>query len=469
MNNKVYEDNYTNIVEPKYGNKRDVTKDEILTSNILFSHPYSISKTERIDLTSYETYSIDPIGCKDADDAFSVYSENDKLYFAIHIADPTEYIDLDSNLWKDIVKRTTTKYPSNRAPIHMMPDQVLELSSLQGTQEGNTKNAITVLSEINSTTYEPINEIKLLFTTIFVKKENAFSYNSASVVCDEMNAFNIGLKISETLKVRRSSITKGIKLNEVSTAYPIYEDNHVYLYEDTMQERLMKQMIAEFAIFANSFVGEYLKINLNTGIFRTCNASEWLQTVYNEISGEELLQEIITNGIRADYMANIESHDLVGMPEYCHFTSPIRRLSDCVCHYLLKYIKFKHKNYNIPFSEQELDQLATKCMKMTRFEKKNQYLDIKFRLLQVMANMIFENKKIDIEYYITGYSGLFLNIIICNINRFHVHMSYTLRVRDYVNNINPKEKHSLIVTHVNCFTNYDENTIPELDAYILHS
>ena len=92
-------------------------------------------------------------------------------------------------------------------------------------------------------------------------------------------------------------------------------------------------------------------------------------------------------------MANVESHDLVGMPEYCHFTSPIRRLSDCVCHYLLKYIYFKHKHSTIPFSEQELDQLATICMKTTRFEKKNQYLDIKFRLLQVMANMIFENKK----------------------------------------------------------------------------
>jgi len=464
MNNQVYEDNYTKIVEPKYGNKRDVTKDEILTSNISNNHPYSITKTERVDMTSYETYSIDPIGCKDADDAFSIYSENDKLYFAIHIADPTEYIDLQSNLWKDIVLRTTTKYPSNRAPIHMMPNQVLELSSLQGTKEGNTKNAITVLSEINSTTYEPINEIKLLFTTIFVKKGNAFSYNSASVVCDEMNAFNIGLKISESLKSKRSLKTKGIKLNQVSTAYPIYEDNHVYLYEDTMQERLMKQMIAEFAIFANSFVGEYLKINLNTGIFRTCNANEWLQTVYNEISGEELLQEIITNGIRADYMANIASHDLVGMPEYCHFTSPIRRLSDCVCHYLLKYIYFKDKNYNIPFSEQELDQLATKCMKTTRFEKKNQYLDIKFRLLQVMANMIFENKKIHIEYYITGYSGLFLNIIICNIDHFHVHMSYTLRIRNYSKVINPKYKLSLIVTRVNCFTNYDENTIPELDA-----
>ena len=468
MNNQVYEDNYTNIVEPKYGIKRDISTDEILTGNISKNHPYSITKTERVDMTSYETYSIDPIGCKDADDAFSIYSENDKLYFAIHIADPTEYIDLDSNLWKDIVRRTTTKYPSNRAPIHMMPEQVLKLSSLQGTQEGNTKNAITVLSEINSTTHEPINEIKLLFTTIFVKKENAFSYNSASVVCDNIATFTTGLKISETLKMRRSLKTKGTKLNEVSTAYPIYEYNHVYLYEDTKQERLMKQMIAEFAIFANSFVGEYLKINLNTGIFRTCNASEWLQTVYNEISGEELLREIITNGIRADYMANVESHDLVGMPEYCHFTSPIRRLSDCVCHYLLKYIYFKHKHNNIPFSEQELDKLATICMKTTRFEKKNQYLDIKFRLLQVMSNMIFENKKIDIEYYITGYSGLFLNIIICNINTFHVHMSYTLRVRDYEKDINPKEKHSISVTHVNCFTNYDENTIPELDACILN-
>ena len=55
--------------------------------------------------------------------------------------------------------------------------------------------------------------------------------------------------------------------------------------------------------------------------------------------------------------------------------------------------------------------------------------------------MIFKNKKIDIEYYITRYSGLFLNIIICKINNFQVHMSYTLRVRDYVKEINPKEKH----------------------------
>jgi len=94
-------------------------------------------------------------------------------------------------------------------------------------------------------------------------------------------------------------------------------------------------------------------------------------------------------------------------------------------------------------------------------------LDIKFRLLQVMDNMIFKNRKIDIEYYVTSYSGLFLNIIIDKIDDFRVHMSYTLRVRDYAKEINSKERKQVNITQVNCFTVYDENTIPELDRKIL--
>ena len=61
--------------------------------------------------------------------------------------------------------------------------------------------------------------------------------------------------------------------------------------------------------------------------------------------------------------------------------------------------------------------------------------------------MISKNNKIGIEYYITGYSGLFLNIIICKINDFYVHMSYTLRVRNYSKDINPKEKYFLSIEY----------------------
>jgi len=428
-------------------------------------------------MTKHESYTIDPIGCTDADDAFSVFTENGKMYLAIHIADPTEYIPLSSSLWCDICKRVTTKYPSNRPPIHMMPASVLSLASLQGVQRviltqhssgvNEIKNAITVLAEINPETYEIINEIKLLFTEIRVGEETRYTYESASKNMDTVKALKHGIGISEVLKTKRGQITKGVKLSEVNASYPVFDGDHVYLRISEKGEKQLKEMIAEFAIFANSFVGEYLKIHLNVGIFRTCNASEWLQNVYQGITGQELLKEIISNGIKADYMSHVSSHDLVGMAEYCHFTSPIRRLADCVCHYLLKYI---HLNSTMPFSESELEQYANMCLTVAKQDKKIQYLDIKFRLLQVIHNMLLCGEHVTLEYYVTSYSGLFLNVIVSKINAhtsFDVHMSYTLRVKKYIKPIEPKQMHCVKITRVNCFEKHDENTLPELDEQLL--
>jgi exoribonuclease R len=462
MNNQIYEQTYSQVVEPSYGAKRDPTQDAELELDVR-KHEYSIST--RTDMTKHESYTIDPIGCTDADDAFSVFTENGKMYLAIHIADPTEYIPLSSSLWRDICKRVTTKYPSNRPPIHMMPASVLSLASLQGTN--TIKNAITVLAEINPETYEIINEIKLLFTDIRVGKETQYTYESASKNMDTVNTFKHGLRISEVLKTKRSQITKGVKLSEVNASYPVFDGDHVYLRISEKGEKQLKEMIAEFAIFANSFVGEYLKIHLNVGIFRTCNASEWLQNVYQGITGQELLKEIISNGIKADYMSHVSSHDLVGMAEYCHFTSPIRRLADCVCHYLLKYI---HLNSTMPFSESELEEYANMCLTVAKQDKKTQYLDIKFRLLQVIHNMLLLNEHVTLEYYVTSYSGLFLNVIVSKINvhaSFDVHMSYTLRVKKYIKPIEPKQMHCVKITRVNCFEKHDENTLPELDEQLL--
>ena len=284
-----------------------------------------------------------------------------------------------------------------------------------------------------------------------------------------MEVLKIGLKISKGLQEIRAKNTKGVKLNELSLAYTRFNNDEIYLYQDTEEEKEMRQMISEFAIFANSFVGEYLKNTLNTGIFRTCDAQDWLTNTSDTITGEEMIQQIITNGITADYLSNIKSHDLVGMPEYCHFTSPIRRLADCVCHYLLKYVYFNNKKLisNIPFTDYELQILSNSCLSATKQDKKNQYLDIKFRLLQVMDAIIHKNNSLILEYYITSYSGLFLNIIICKINDYNVHMSYTLRTRNYCIKRNASEHKKIVCTKVNCFTKYDQGCIPELDKILL--
>ena len=464
-----YDEKYSKIIEPLYGNKRDSIYDqELLQSNIL-PHIYNVDK--RVDMTMHKTYSIDPDGCEDADDAFCIFEEHGKMFLAIHIADPTEHINIESSLWKDMEKRVVTKYPSFVPPIHMIPHEIMAKSSLMVNEYGNIKLAITILTEIHQTSYEPIGSIKILFTKIKVNEHNSLSYKQAGSDIDKNETLQHALRISNALYNIRSGKTKGTVLNEVSISFPKRNEELLYLYSDTKNEIKMKQMIAEYAIFANTFIGEYLKVNFDgIGLFRSCNAKEWLDHVYADITGQELLNEIITNGIKAEYISTVKPHDLVGSPEYTHFTSPIRRLSDCVCHYLLKYIHLKPIcDLPIPFSNQQLEKYSNDCLKMTKTVKNIQYKDTKFRLIQTMNQMLQTNGSLDLQYYITSYSGMFLNIIINKINDHVVYLSYTLRIiKKHVEFVIKEEKH-ITITKVNCLGKFDEGSIPQLDDLFILS
>lgn len=466
MNNISFEKYYKKYIAPIYGDKRDIYYDSILTNNILETHEYSISPEKRYDFTKQKVYSIDPDGCLDADDAFSIYNENKKLYLAIHIADPTEYIQLHSDLWKDILKRTTTKYLSNNKPIHMLPSQILEISSLMTMNEDKIKNSLTILTEIDKVNYQPINKMKLLFSKIKVKKKNALTYYNCSILKNKIEELEIGIKISKELfKIRKNNASN---LSNISNAYIKYtKDGKPYLYQDTKDEKEIKNMISEFAILSNSFIANLLKIHLKLGIFRNCSADNFIQNLKKDITGEEIMHEIIKNGIKANYKEIDNNHDLVGVKEYTHFTSPIRRLSDCICHYLVKHIYlYSNKNKNIPFDQKELKELSERCSIINKKDKKNFFTDNKFRLLQVMKIMIEEYKNINIEYYISNYTGLYINIVICKINDFNIYMSYSLRRPNYTKEINSNVKYTLKVHYINNFQKYDQNSIPELDDEI---
>jgi len=469
--NSYFEEEYTKQIAPLYGNIRNNVHDSTLlqkNSNII-PHDYSILNRE--NYTDKITYSIDPDGCEDADDAFSIYYDsNNRLYLAIHIADPTEEININSPLWRDIVDRVITRYPSNNKPIHLMPKVIVDKSSLMENKYGNEKNAITVLTEINVHTYEPCGNIRLLFTKVSVKKSNAFTYKNACDICETDSILITGLKISDALIKMRAKTTLGVKLNEINPSYIDYSDvNCAKLINVDKTELSIKHMIAEFAIFANTFVGEYLKIHMEEGgIFRACNAQEWLSTMVDNISGEELLNSIIVNGIQAEYIRENASHDLVGKNEYSHFTSPIRRLSDCISHYLLKYIHLKQNKRKLrtPFTKIELDELSEKCLSITKNIKKVQYRDTKFRLIQVMNNMLLYEKQIYNTFFITSYKSPFLNLIICKIGDTKVHMSYTIRMKKFIHDDDDKTKHTLLITVVNCLGKFDAGSIPELDKYV---
>ena len=69
MNNEVYDQCYDKHILPLYKCTEYVDQDHDQENHL--PHEYSIID-ERVDMTHIECYSVDPPGCEDADDAFSV-------------------------------------------------------------------------------------------------------------------------------------------------------------------------------------------------------------------------------------------------------------------------------------------------------------------------------------------------------------------------------------------------------------
>ena len=481
---KNFEESYVNNILPKYGKPRNSEYDDyLLNSSTNLPNIYDkIIDKHRLNLTDIMVYSIDPEGCMDADDAFSIWVKDNKLFLSIHIADPTYYIEMNSMLWHDILKRAITHYPSNNKPINMLPQNILEKSSLMTEDDNKQLNAITITFEIDKMTMLPIDNINLEFTKINVISENKLTYMEAGNLLNTCLILQQGCEISQNLKKLRSEKTLGTKLSELNFIKPKFINGKISLfgsnesiYESIQQknEIMMQEMIAEFAILTNSYIGTIIQNNLNnSGIFRSCIADFSLKSEQNKlISAEDILQKIIKDGIHAEYTALINSkHDLVGTDAYCHFTSPMRRVTDCVCHYLIKAY-FVEKS--LPWTVEELDNIAKYCHDVTKKEKSIQYHDYKFRVIQLLSELV-KNNKIMIGVKINQYTGLFLN---CTINKimidnhnnvmtFNTNISYSLRGRDFKFNNMQCEEILIEIKNINILGKFDEGTLPDLDIFL---
>lgn len=430
MINDKYEEYYDKQFMSYYNKNKMNNEDEICD----IPHPYSIPTEKRELLYNLEVYTIDPSGSEDADDAFSL--ENDektgKLYLYIHISDPTEYINLHSKLWKQICRQGYTMYPSNRKPIHLMPQSIMTLASLHDKNNSETcKNAITIKVHIDETTYQVnINDITIIPSHIKIKKDNAYAYNDAKQIIKNNTKINICLKIADNLRNARGEYA--VKLSNVNNAYPVYNntDKRVELYLDSDDEVKMKQMIAEFAILSNNIIAEYITSNLKEkhNIFRCCDLKKEDKTNFKNKSGNEIIEYIVSNGVRACYNSIKTNHDLVQKQYYVHFTSPLRRANDCVCHYIVKYIIIKKNNEKIvfPFKKDNLFKIMKNFNETNKSIKKMQYNDMKYRTVQAMDNILHKNvlkqSAIAIKFKILSYSGIFLNICIVNIDQYPVYL-----------------------------------------------
>lgn len=400
-----FEQYYTTNILPKYG----IPIPEQLTNEL----PHYLSIPNRIDLTSLSVYVIDPTGCTDADDGFSIYYHDTKLYLAVYIADPTEYINPHSELWDTIVERAITHYPSNYEPIHLMPEAIVKRASLSTTLDSELKSVLAFITEIDRTTYLPIGEAECLFATIAVSQKTQYSYYDTKIDI----YIKLGLKIGSALQTQRK-MNGALIIEEPITSITTYGT----LRRDTKLTTDLKNMIAEFAIFVNSI------------------------------------------NILNPYPNLIQSNPTLGVTQYTQCTSPLRRASDCIIHYFLKSILLQ---VPAPFTTKEVTQYNEHIQTIIKVDKKVSYDDHKFRLLEVIYELTKEGSVPIILHFLSN-TGPYLNFLITSINNNPVKISYSAREFNYpyLHFWNTHPDVQLNLTHIMPFERFDSDIFPEIAAFV---
>ncbi len=454
----------------------NINKSKKSTYELKLDNIYGL-ENKRIDYKHLKIYSIDPPNCTDADDAFSIYKENDYIHLMIHIADPTAWFNPNDKLFDDIIHNGCTTYISNREPDHLFPDNILKSCSLTD----GIKNVVIVHTVLKPT-YKPSKMFDIIKTTIeygIIDCNNGkrFTYEEASNNMYNDITLYLGFDIAKFFYSQRQNNNfdnlsnlsnfsnfgnfSNFAFSELIFTIPQINnnDNSVILKPDTKEVIIMKAMIGEFAIHANTVFANVFANGLdNDNLFlRTLT----LPSNINNNNSMNIIHELIKDNISASYNTDKLKHDLLGA-FYTHSTSPLRRASDCIVHFLLKA---KYLEIEPPFNENQLKEFAEHLNKKNKEMKNIQFKDIKLRTFQWIAEELEARlNPIKIKVKVIGYKAPFLNLMIIKIDEMNVNIPYTIKKNKKYNLEN--EYFDVKITKINLYDKYDEGTLPELDNTI---
>ena len=239
-------------------------------------------KLNRTSLTHIDTYSIDPAGCKDIDDAFSI--DSNTLY--IHISDLTPWVKSGSLIDTLAQKYFSTLY-GEETNFPMLPRELSEnICSLVKDKE---RAAITLMIEFKDNKIIRQN----LFQSIIINR-NVLDYDNCNKTVDNCN------KIVDKGRVYAKVLGEILRLN-------LEIDSHT--------------MIEIFMVYYNMYIARLERCEL----YR-------IQEKKTDLYPDELS---FLNLESAVYSFENKGHYCLGIDCYTHATSPIRRYADIIVQRML--------------------------------------------------------------------------------------------------------------------------------------
>ncbi|WP_132995566.1 ribonuclease R [Sporanaerobacter acetigenes] len=340
----------------------------------------SVSNEEmgkRVDLRDMTIFTIDGADAKDFDDAVSIEKlGNGNFKLGVHIADVSYYVNENSIIDKEALKRGTSVYLLDRV-IPMLPEKLSNgICSLNPNVPRLTLSVFMEIDRngkvVNHEIVESVIESKerLVYDDIsdLLEKDDEKLKERYSHIYDDLKLMEELCHILNEKRERRGSLDF-----DFPEARIILDDKGIPVEIREEERRIANRMIEEFMLVCNETVAEYMywsqvpfiyrihedpdveKINefnkfihnfgYNLKGSQEVHPKE-LQSLMDKMKGkkeESLINTLMLRSLKkARYSSEVAGHFGLAAKYYCHFTSPIRRYPDLQIHRIIKsYIKGK--------------------------------------------------------------------------------------------------------------------------------
>jgi ribonuclease R len=326
----------------------------------------------RVDLRDLLAFTIDPEDAKDFDDALSFRREGDGVRVWVHIADVSRYVPAGSPLDRDAGDRAFSTYVPGRVE-PMLPERLsADLCSLRPHRD---RRCVTVemLFGADLTPGEPT------FYRSLIRSRERLTYAHAELILagkeQAGEELTDALRLAErvTSELRRRRYRRGaLRIETGETAFAFDGEGGVErAWIET--EPLAHMLVEELMILANEAVAELLAGRRREAVYRVHERPDpqAIEFLLAKLADLEIptppAPEHLTPGEGAKLAARISSrvaeytrqsgrggeafpalvlralkqarydprnlgHSGLASRAYCHFTSPIRRYPDLLCH-----------------------------------------------------------------------------------------------------------------------------------------
>jgi len=241
------------------------------------------SKLCRVDYTHLKVFSIDPEGCIDIDDAFSLEKQESTIIVGVHIAQPIYWLNRQS-MMERVQQAFSTLYLGGSEMVPLWSNKIQEKSSLL---EGQKRAAYSVFFHYKDN------------RCIDITQAPSWIINSCPTHYDDIENTLVREFLDWTNRVSQQKL-----------------DTH--------------ELVSYWMMKTNQYIGSQFdlpyRVQEESGQFNMRGIDPCVEAVFKQYTME-----------KATYSLSKQKHSSLDCEKYVHFTSPIRRIIDCLIHWQITY------------------------------------------------------------------------------------------------------------------------------------